>query len=399
MKKSKFLNNLIIIVIAVLALGTIAQAANIVWVSDRVPPKGYDPNLVPEAGFLELLRNAGYTVDYKGEVNSFEWVGPEDDPELSVLSDELRYWRELDDNKIAELEAADLIIFSRLASSGAYDDTDGAGYDERILWNSITTPMICMNPHLTRTGYDKWGWMDYVNTATLWNDATGSMPVNPHVSTVLDLTHAIFAGIDLSDPTQVKLLIDDYNCEGGSAASIGNGTLLLTRNVDLAVMIATWEAGVEFFDGVGYFAGGPRMFFAAGAGAKSAEFQGSFGDGDYNLTPDGETVFLNAVKYMLPATSIGVHRPIDDMTYKLMQNYPNPFNPNTNIRFQIPKDGHVTISVYNSLGQQVATLVDRNLKSGVHRVTFDAAKYSSGIYLYKIQAADFMQVKKMILLK
>lgn len=87
------------------------------------------------------------------------------------------------------------------------------------------------------------------------------------------------------------------------------------------------------------------------------------------------------------------------LTYALMQNYPNPFNPNTNIQFQIPKDGHVTISVYNSLGQQVTTLVDRDLKCGVHHVTFDAAEFSSGIYYYRIQAGDFLKVNKMLLLK
>jgi hypothetical protein len=87
------------------------------------------------------------------------------------------------------------------------------------------------------------------------------------------------------------------------------------------------------------------------------------------------------------------------MTYALMQNYPNPFNPNTNIQFQIPKAGHVTISVCNSLGQQVATLVDENLNSGIHNVAFEAAAFPSGIYYYRIQAEGFSQAKKMLLLK
>ena len=86
-------------------------------------------------------------------------------------------------------------------------------------------------------------------------------------------------------------------------------------------------------------------------------------------------------------------------TFALMQNYPNPFNPNTNIQFQILKHGHVTISVYNSLGEQVATLVDGNMNSGTHHVTFDAADFSSGIYYYRIQADGYSQVKKMLLLK
>ena len=85
--------------------------------------------------------------------------------------------------------------------------------------------------------------------------------------------------------------------------------------------------------------------------------------------------------------------------FTLDQNYPNPFNPTTNIQFQIPKDGHVTVSVYNTLGQQVATLLDEELKSGSHHVTFDATKFASGIYFYRIKAGDFTKVRKMMLLR
>jgi len=86
-------------------------------------------------------------------------------------------------------------------------------------------------------------------------------------------------------------------------------------------------------------------------------------------------------------------------SYKLLSNYPNPFNPNTNIQFQIPNAGHVALSVYNSLGQQVATLIDRDMQSGLHNVTFNAAELPSGIYFYKIQAGSFVKMNKMLLLK
>lgn len=86
-------------------------------------------------------------------------------------------------------------------------------------------------------------------------------------------------------------------------------------------------------------------------------------------------------------------------TFGLMQNYPNPFNPNTNIQFQIPKDGHVTLSVFNTLGQPVATLMDQFMKSGTHQVTFDATHFPSGIYCCRLQAENFTQMKKMMLLK
>ncbi len=85
--------------------------------------------------------------------------------------------------------------------------------------------------------------------------------------------------------------------------------------------------------------------------------------------------------------------------YRLDQNYPNPFNPSTKIQFQIPIQSNVSLKVFNILGQQVATLVNDNLKPGVHLVTFDAAKYASGVYFYRIEAGSFVSVKKMILMK
>ncbi|MBN1482897.1 T9SS type A sorting domain-containing protein [candidate division KSB1 bacterium] len=85
--------------------------------------------------------------------------------------------------------------------------------------------------------------------------------------------------------------------------------------------------------------------------------------------------------------------------FHLAQNYPNPFNPSTNIEFEILKDSHVKLSVFNILGQPMATLMDQELKSGTHQVTFDAVNFPAGIYYYRIQANGFSQVKKMMLLK
>lgn len=85
--------------------------------------------------------------------------------------------------------------------------------------------------------------------------------------------------------------------------------------------------------------------------------------------------------------------------YQLYQNYPNPFNPATKIKYQLPKDGHVSIIVYDILGREVATLVDAYKVRGRYDVTFDASKLSSGIYIYQFRAADFVSNKKLILLK
>lgn len=86
--------------------------------------------------------------------------------------------------------------------------------------------------------------------------------------------------------------------------------------------------------------------------------------------------------------------------FSLAQNYPNPFNPVTKIRFSIPTGKEVaTIKIYDAAGKEVSTLVNEQLTAGVYEVSFDAAKYSSGVYFYRMNAGDFSEVKKMVLVK
>jgi hypothetical protein len=85
--------------------------------------------------------------------------------------------------------------------------------------------------------------------------------------------------------------------------------------------------------------------------------------------------------------------------YQLFQNYPNPFNPTTNIRFQLPANSNVVLKVFDILGKEIETLINENLKAGNYKITFNADKYSSGVYFYKLTAGDYVDVKKMLLVK
>jgi hypothetical protein len=83
----------------------------------------------------------------------------------------------------------------------------------------------------------------------------------------------------------------------------------------------------------------------------------------------------------------------------LRQNYPNPFNPTTTIKWQLPEAGLVTLKIYDVLGREVTTLVNEELNAGKHETVFDASRFSSGVYFYRIKVKEFIQTKKMIVMK
>jgi hypothetical protein len=87
------------------------------------------------------------------------------------------------------------------------------------------------------------------------------------------------------------------------------------------------------------------------------------------------------------------------LEYSLNQNYPNPFNPGTNLTFQVPKEGFVSLKVYDVLGREVATLVNEVKRAGTYEATWNAAGFGSGVYFCKMQSGAFAETRKMLLMK
>jgi hypothetical protein len=85
--------------------------------------------------------------------------------------------------------------------------------------------------------------------------------------------------------------------------------------------------------------------------------------------------------------------------FALSQNYPNPFNPSTTIKYELPQSSVVKLSVFDMLGREVSVLVDERRDAGVHEVKFDASGLASGVYLYRLQAGDFVQARKLVVVK
>lgn len=121
-----------------------------------------------------------------------------------------------------------------------------------------------------------------------------------------------------------------------------------------------------------------------------------------NISDTNKTTVSNYLNFLKNPlwimTGITSNKPVQSK-FELFQNFPNPFNPVTKITFNLPKTSHVMLNVYNTIGQQIAHLVNKNVEAGIHSVTFDGSNLPSGIYLYKLQVNSFIQTKKMLLLK
>ena len=85
--------------------------------------------------------------------------------------------------------------------------------------------------------------------------------------------------------------------------------------------------------------------------------------------------------------------------YTLEQNYPNPFNPSTTIRFGLPRATAVCLKVYDLLGQEIVTLIDEEKPAGLYDIRFDASELSTGMYVYRLQAGDYVAAKRLMLLR
>jgi len=141
--------------------------------------------------------------------------------------------------------------------------------------------------------------------------------------------------------------------------------------------------------------------FKQGAGTSTSVKNYSYSDDISSLNATAVTYRIKQVDFDGQATyskevSINAINPVE---FSLSQNYPNPFNPSTVIKYSVAKAGIVSLKVFNTLGQQVANLVNEVKAPGNYEVNFNAGNLSSGVYLYEIKAGEFNVTKKMLLLK
>jgi plastocyanin len=117
---------------------------------------------------------------------------------------------------------------------------------------------------------------------------------------------------------------------------------------------------------------------------------------NYKCTPHESMGMVGAINAQVSSIT-GNEQSVQN--FELKQNYPNPFNPSTSISFSVPKSGFVKLTIFNSLGSEVETLVNENLNRGSYTVNFNASKLSSGVYFYRLNSGDFIETRKMLLIK
>jgi len=227
-------------------------------------------------------------------------------------------------------------------------------------------------------------------------------------------TTSIFNGTIMADQSIALLNLATVN--GRTLARIGAVTLVAnTVAIDFIVpveltsfsaitnendVILSWGTVTETNNqGFEIYRNEEKVAFVDGKGTTTEKQDYSFVDKD--LISGIYNYRLNQLDFD------GTHRVVGELTayltlpeqFSLEQNYPNPFNPSTTINFSIPTADFVTLKVFNVLGSEVATLVNEQKEPGSYQVTFNANNYSAGIYFYNIQAGNFIETRKMILLK
>jgi len=271
-----------------------------------------------------------------------------------------------------------------------------------------------------------------------WTASDASQPLTPELMDEL-LAGRIYVNVHTTDNSEGEIRGNVFGVFGFTAQLSGD-QIVQPVTTDASGTAAFFlfphesSAGyvLEFLMTVQGLTVSEAHFHRAAAGedgpiVKTIIFDGNFGGGEWfwndsvdPLTDDLVTELLNGNIYVNIHTSaysggelrgqvlqgigsvvIGIEdeQRLMPNSFSLKQNYPNPFNPRTMIEYTLPKSEKVLLTVYNLLGEEVTRLIDKRIAAGVHQVTWDALNVASGIYFYRLKAGDFIQTRKMVVLK
>ena len=290
-----------------------------------------------------------------------------------------------DDNDFFIARDESYLIFFRLASPYdlriSYHKTNGKWTNPKSFGPNINTNIYDCCPYVTRDNkylfFTRGNW-PMSTYSTYWvkvDNIIDSLKLTnfiPYLANQIpDRTDSV--GVQFTYQIPDSTFIDDD----------GNSTLAYSASLSSGSPLPSW---LNFNPATQTFSGSPSS-------AGSSIIKVTVTDND--SAKASCTFTLN----VSPHTAINPKGEQIVNEYELFQNYPNPFNPNTKINFALPKQGLVTLKIYDITGREINTLVNEVKQAGYYTVDFNASHLSSGVYFYKIQSGDYSSVKRMVLIK
>jgi hypothetical protein len=241
-----------------------------------------------------------------------------------------------------------------------------------------------------------------VSGSTSWLGGGGfGVAIDLPPSTYPVRVESVFVQVGPTITTQ-PMTVEIWSSSGGAP-----GTVLATRTVNatasaLNVIDFRADSAALRITGGRFFVsarGDMQFSYEATAPISLRTWEYTNGWAQYRSADVQDIIMRASVRSLPSSTGVTPISNVIPVGYELAQNYPNPFNPTTTIRFSIPTSTLLSLKVYNILGQEVATLAEGMHVAGTYDVKWDASKFATGVYFYRLQSNNFAQTKKLLLLK
>ena len=280
--------------------------------------------------------------------------------------------------------------------------TSYTGLDMTFAATSDTSDVVIFLDNTTLTVTPETDWYGTANVTVMVTDEDGLSDTTEFTLTVTPVNDApqdfdlVFPVI--TDTIQINTDTDEtiqfYWEESIDIDSDVSYLTTITLNYFGNVYTLEYESDTSTVSIPGY--DWAELMTAQNIDIRTFQYSVKASDEEFEILSEGEFVFQN--------TSLSIDENISPLVFSLQQNYPNPFNPITTLKYDLPEDSFVSIIVYDMLGNVVNKLVNKNQNSGYKSIQWNATNnsgqpVSAGVYLYTIEAGDFRQTKKMVLLK
>ena len=409
-------------------------------------------SLVPSESQAQWVFTKGPDYSRSSSVNSLAMSGPilfagTDSRGVFRSTDDGANWSQVDSGLTNMYVTSLAVSGSNLlvgTMSGVFLSTNNGGsWTQTGLTNTPIYSLAASGTNLFAGSGEGWGVFLSTNNGTSWTQVGSALTISIIYSLAASGTN-LFAGGAICgiEPCYGVLFLSTNNGASWTPASNGLSTGGVNPFVPMITSLAA--CGTNLFAGVW---GGGGVFLSTNNGTSwSAVPTGLTYSYVHALAVSGESLFAgieqggvmrstnNGTSWnqvnagladtivnclvvsgtnLFAGTKTGVwRRPLSELTtsaqspssqlpveFELDQNYPNPFNPTTTIRYALPQRSHVTLTVFNTLGQQVALLVNGDQDARSHEVKFDASTLASGVYFYRLLAGSFVQIRTMLLLR